>query len=282
MPLIMEAKPLIQRLKTELASRVDALSHKSKKSPKLVVVLVGDNPASHIYVKKKAETAKELGFAAETRTFPASADPTRVKVMIDELNRDHSVHGILIQRPLPPAFKEEEVLLWVDPDKDVDGLHPENQGRLLLGMSGHRSCTPLGIMQLLDHYEIELSGKIACVVGRSAIVGKPMIQLLLARNATPIQIHSSTPHPKTLMHSADIVVLATGRAQSFDQSFIKKGAVVVDVGISRLPDGKVVGDANFESLRNHVSAITPVPGGVGPMTIMMLLKNTLDAAEKSK
>jgi methylenetetrahydrofolate dehydrogenase (NADP+)/methenyltetrahydrofolate cyclohydrolase len=248
--------------------------------PKLSVVLVGQDPASVIYTTKKGEAAAQAGMAHETITFPASATPAEVKSAVDRLNRDDSVDGILIQRPLPKSFREEEVLYWVSPEKDVDAFHPENLGRMVLGLPCFRPCTPAGVMEILKFNQIDPAGKLACVVGRSSIVGKPMAALLLQANATVIQAHSRTPDLASLTRQADLLVVAAGKAALIGAEHVKPGSVVIDVGIHRTSEGKVVGDVRFDEVAAKVSAITPVPGGVGPTTIALLLQNTVLAAER--
>ena len=274
------AKPVAEEIKAETRDRAIRFAQARGRKPKLVVVLVGDNPASMIYVSSKGKTADTLGISSETLTFPATATAAEIQAAVSKLNADPHVDGILIQRPLPPAFREEEVLYWVHPSKDVDAFHPENTGRLSLGLPCFIPCTPAGIMELLRFYKIETRGKIACVVGRSSIVGKPMATLLLRADATVLHAHSRTPDLRSLCRQADIVVAAIGKAKMSDASYVRQGAVVVDVGINRDAAGKVVGDVDFEAVSQVASAVTPVPGGVGPMTIAMLMKNTVFAAEQ--
>lgn len=282
-PTLLLAKPVAESIRTQVKQRVGAFAAKHGRAPKLSVVLVGDDPASVIYTRRKGEAAAELGMAHETITFPASVSAAEVEGRIRKLNADSTVDGILIQRPsggLPRTFREEDVLYWVAPEKDVDAFHPENLGRLALGLPTFAPCTPAGVMEILKFYGIPVAGKLACVIGRSSIVGKPMAILLLRENATVLQTHSRTPDLRAIARQADIVVAAIGRPEFVDSSYLKDGAVLIDVGINRLPDGKIVGDANFENCKKKVSAITPVPGGVGPMTITILLQNTVLAAEQ--
>jgi methylenetetrahydrofolate dehydrogenase (NADP+)/methenyltetrahydrofolate cyclohydrolase len=245
-----------------------------------VVVLVGEDPASVIYTRRKGEAAAKVGMEHDTIKLPVTATPQEVKAVIDRLNADRAVDGILIQRPLPKGFKEEEVLYWVAPEKDVDAFHPIDTGRLVLGLPAFAPCTPAGVMELLKHYQINPSGKIACIIGRSSIVGKPMAALLLQANATVLQCHSKTPDLAAMSRQADIVVAAIGKAEAIRAEHIREGAVVIDVGINRLESGKIVGDVAYEEVCKKASAITPVPGGVGPMTIAILLQNTVWAAEQ--
>lgn len=278
--LILLAKPVVEEIHSEVRKRADAYLARAKRRPKLVVVLVGEDPASMIYTRRKGEAAVQVGMEHDTVHFPKTAAPAEVKSAIDRLNADPSVDGILIQRPLPKGFVEEEVVYWVSPEKDVDAFHPENTGRLVLGLPSFAPCTPAGVMELLKHYGIDPSGKIACVIGRSSIVGKPMSSLLLQANATVYQCHSKTPDLPSVVRQADIVVAAVGKAQMIGAQHIRDGAVVIDVGMNRLESGKVVGDVAYDEVAKKASALTPVPGGVGPMTIAILLRNTIWAAER--
>lgn len=276
---ILSAKPLIEKSQVELSERVSQIKMKRGHPPKLVVVLIGDDPASVIYTNNKGRSALAIGMDHETVNFPATATPAEVHSKIIKLNEDPKVDGILIQRPLPKLFNEEEVIYWITPKKDVDCFHPENLGRLWLGMDGFKSCTPLGVIRLLDHYGISIKGKTACVIGRSSIVGKPMTALLLNGDATPIECHSKTNDLRHFTLQSDLVVVAAGKPHLIDQSYIKKGSIVIDVGIHKNSEGKIIGDVNAESLMGHASALTPVPGGVGLTTINSLLMNTVFAAE---
>lgn len=273
------AKPVVEQIQLSVASRVHEVSKLLGRPPMLAVVLVGGDPASVIYTSKKGEAALKVGMRHETISLPQTSTPHEVHEVIRRLNLDPSVDGILIQRPLPPGFNEEEVLYWVDPAKDVDAFHPETTGRMILGLKGFQPCTPAGVMRLLQHYQINPAGKVACVIGRSSIVGKPMAALLLQADATVLQCHSKTHQMASLTQLADILVVAAGRPQLIDERHVKKGAVVIDVGIHRDAHQKIVGDVNFERVSTIASAITPVPGGVGPMTISVLLENTVLAAE---
>ena len=273
------AKPVVASLQERIKERVKHVQQTQKRSPKLAVILVGENPASVIYTRKKGETAVALGMEHETIRFDGDASPAEVKSAVDRLNADLSVDGILIQRPLPSSFREEEVLFWIAPEKDVDAFHPINTGRLVLGLPCFKPCTPAGIMALLKYYKICPSGKVACIIGRSSIVGKPMAALLLQENATVIHCHSKTPDMRSFTKQAELLIVAIGRPEMIDASYIRPGSVVIDVGISRTDQGKVVGDVAFASAEKVASAITPVPGGVGPMTIATLLENTVWAAE---
>lgn len=274
------AKPVVEGMQARIRDRAARFKSAHGRAPHLAVVLVGENPASQIYTKKKHETAISLGMESQNIVLPASSTPTEVKAVVDRLNADAKVDGILIQRPLPKNFNEEEVMYWVHPEKDVDAFHPDNVGRLCLGLSAFQPCTPAGVMEMLKHYGISVDGKIAAVIGRSTIVGKPMGQLLLQANATVYQCHSRTPNLAAVTRQADLVVVAIGRANFLKAEHLKPGAVVIDVGINRVGEKKVVGDADFEDVSKVAGAVSPVPGGVGPMTISMLLQNTCWAAER--
>jgi methylenetetrahydrofolate dehydrogenase (NADP+)/methenyltetrahydrofolate cyclohydrolase len=243
------------------------------------VILIGADPASEVYVGKKGEAAEAVGFTHETLLFDKDVSPAVVQKKVKELNENGKVDGILIQRPLPPQFKEKEAIFWVTPEKDVDCLHPENVGLLVSGDARYYSCTPGGIMILLEHYGISVDKKIACVIGRSAIVGKPLAALLLSKNASVIQIHRSTPNPESLCVQADLVFVAAGVKGLVKKEWIKKGAVVIDVGVHRNENNKLSGDVDVESVGDLPSALSPVPGGVGPMTIQVLLENTFKSAK---
>jgi len=276
----LSAKSVTQALEPGLRERILRVKTARGRAPKLSVVLVGENPASVIYTTQKGKRAAELGMEHETVILDSNATPSEVRDVVMRLNQDPSVDGILIQRPLPPSFVEEEVLYWVSPEKDVDAFHPVNTGRLTLGLPCFKPCTPYGVMKMLAHYGVEPAGKIACVIGRSSIVGKPMAALLLQANATVIQAHSRTPDLRSIAKLADILVVAAGKPALIDASYIKEGAVVIDVGIHRDPQGKVIGDVIYDSAASRASALSPVPGGVGPMTIAMLMENTVWSAEQ--
>ncbi len=278
----LRAKPVLEVRRQALRDRVAARVASGHRAPKLCVILVGDHPASQIYVSRKEKMAGLVGFERETLRFPESTTPEEVRLRVAALNEDPSVDGILIQRPLPFGFDEKEVCLWVHPEKDVDCLHPENMGLLLTGNPRFLPCTPGGILLLLEHYGLDLAGKTACVIGRSLIVGKPLAALLLSRNASVIQIHRQTPDPAALCRLADFVFVAAGSRGLLKRDWIKPGAVVVDVGIHRLPDGRITGDVDTESLGDAPSALTPVPGGVGPMTIQVLLENTFTSSIRKR
>jgi methylenetetrahydrofolate dehydrogenase (NADP+)/methenyltetrahydrofolate cyclohydrolase len=276
---ILSAKPVIEKRSKELKRRIEKIQNALSRPPHLVVILVGEDPASQVYVNKKAKEAVRMGMTSETLRFPEHTDPSDVFHQVQNLNASDLVDGILIQRPLPKQFDEKQVVFWIEPSKDVDCLHPENVGLLVGGDLRFSPCTPAGVIHLLDFYEIPIAGKIACVIGRSSIVGKPLAALLLNKNATVIQIHRSTQNPKSLCLQADLVFAAAGSRQLVDKSWIKPGAVVIDVGIHRQDDGTLVGDVDSFSAGIVASALSPVPGGVGPMTIQTLLENTVLSAE---
>jgi methylenetetrahydrofolate dehydrogenase (NADP+)/methenyltetrahydrofolate cyclohydrolase len=242
---------------------------------------VGDDPASHIYVRNKEKACKEAGIESFEHLLPATISEKELLALVNQLNKNKSVHGILVQLPLPPHIHAERILEAVSPHKDVDGFHPVNQGMLVLGAGGFRPCTPMGIMKLLESINCDPKGKNAVVVGRSNIVGKPVALMLLGKHATVTICHSRTVSLRDEVGRADILVAAIGKAGLIRGDWIKPGAVVIDVGVNRLASGKLSGDVEFESAKERASAITPVPGGVGPMTICMLLYNTLKAAKDS-
>lgn len=282
---IIDGKAFAERVRVRIAADVARLKAEQGLTPGLAVVLVGEDPASQVYVASKEREAKAAGFHSLTCRLSADASEGEVLDTVARLNDDPAVHGILVQLPLPKGIDEDKVLLAIDPDKDVDGFHPINVGRLTLGQPGPIPCTPKGCMMLLKDVMGDLSGQQALVIGRSAIVGKPMAMLLLAANATVTIAHSRTRDLPELARRADILVAAVGRPLFVKGDWIKPGAVVLDVGINRLapskahPKGKLVGDVDFESARSVAGAITPVPGGIGPMTIACLLDNTLEACK---
>ena len=247
--------------------------------PGLAVVLVGDDPASKVYVRNKKRACEELGYYSEEHTLPADTTQEQLLELVKRLNGDERIHGILVQLPLPRQIDEQSVIAAIDPDKDVDAFHPVNVGRIMIGDYRFVPCTPAGVIELLERSGVELEGKECVVIGRSNIVGKPMAMLLLHKNATVTICHSRTKDLADVVRRADVVVVAIGRPKFLTGDMLKKGTVVIDVGTSRLPDGKLCGDADFVSCEAVCSQITPVPGGVGPMTITMLMKNTLTAAK---
>jgi len=248
--------------------------------PGLAVVLVGEDPASQSYVRMKEKDCAEAGIRSVDYRRSADITQDELNAIIDECNADPAIHGILVQLPLPAGFDEEEALERISPEKDADGLHPQNMGRLVRGIDGTRACTPWGVMAMLDHYGIDPSGKHAVVIGRSSIVGKPMALMLLERNATVTMCHSRTVDLASVCRTADILVAAVGRPGMVTAEFVKPGAVVIDVGINRTEDG-LVGDVDFAAVEPLASWITPVPGGVGPMTRAMLIMNTAEAAARA-
>ena len=275
--IIMDGKAVSALVRREVKERAALLASKGVK-PGLAVVLVGDDPASQVYVRQKEKACNEVGFASFMRYLPASTDERELLDLIDGLNSDPAVHGILVQLPLPKHIDKDRVAEAIRPEKDVDGFHPINVGRLTLGIETMEPCTPKGIVYLLEHYGINIEEKRAMVVGRSNIVGKPVSLLLLSRNATVTVCHSRTKDLPDVTRQADILVAATGKPKMIDSSMVKGGAVVVDVGITRTQSG-LIGDVDFDAVKEVASYITPVPGGIGPMTIAMLLLNALKAAE---
>ncbi|MFS8741120.1 bifunctional methylenetetrahydrofolate dehydrogenase/methenyltetrahydrofolate cyclohydrolase FolD [Synechococcus sp. WC10meta] len=278
---ILDGKALAARLQAEMAAQVQAWLPRVGRPPGLAVLRVGEDPASAAYVRGKERACERVGIASFGRHFSAQDSPAHLLDTIAQLNRDERVDGILVQLPLPPGWDPIPPLLAIDPAKDVDGLHPLNLGRLVRGEPGLRSCTPLGVMRLLEAEGIPVAGRKAVVVGRSLLVGKPLSLMLLAADATVTVAHSRTPNLAEVTRSADIVVMAVGRPRLLKAEMVKPGAVVVDVGINRIqgPDGseQLVGDVDYEAVKERAAAITPVPGGVGPMTVTMLLANTLES-----
>jgi methylenetetrahydrofolate dehydrogenase (NADP+)/methenyltetrahydrofolate cyclohydrolase len=278
MAVIIDGKSLAQKIREGLKKDVEALKSRGIK-PSLSVLLIGDNPASEVYVRNKKKAAEELGIESRVYKFEKEVSEEKVLSLLQELNNDSGVHGILIQLPLPSHLREEKLLSMIDPEKDVDGFHPENMGLLLKGTPRFEPCTPLGVMTMLEHYNIKIEGMDAVVVGRSNIVGKPVAIMLMKRNATVTICHTKTRNLPAKVSSADILVVAAGKPKAIKGEWIKEGAVVIDVGINRLENGKLCGDVDFESAERRAGYITPVPGGVGPMTIAMLLSNTVRAAK---
>ena len=277
---ILDGKATAQLVRAEVAGRVRALRARGV-VPGLTVVLVGEDPASQIYVRNKDKAAQEAGFAVQTVKLPATTSQAELERLIDRLNADASVHGVLVQLPLPAPLVAEPLLERLDPKKDVDGLHPRNVAALWRGEDGLVPCTPAGCIELLDRHGIALEGRRAVVIGRSQLVGKPLAALLLARHATVTIAHSRSRDLAAIAGEADVLVAAVGRARLVKASWIKPGATVLDVGINRLDDGRLAGDVDFAEAVTVAGAITPVPGGIGPMTIAMLLSNTALAAARS-
>lgn len=276
---LIDGKATSQKIKEQVKIRVEKLTDQGI-IPGLAVVLVGENSASLTYVKNKKKTCEALGMRSDLHQYPDTLTEEELLATIDSLNKDPEIHGILVQLPLPKQIDEFKVILAIDPEKDVDGFHPISVGNMMIGKDGFLPCTPHGIMKLLEHYEIDPAGKHAVVIGRSNIVGKPVGQLLLQQNATVTYCHSKTVDLAMYTKQADIVIAAIGKAKFIDESFIKSGAVIIDVGMNRDENGKLCGDVDFESVLEKASFVTPVPGGVGPMTIAMLMENTLESAEK--
>ena len=276
---ILDGKATAAAIRSEVRARVDELRAQGT-IPALAVVLVGDDPASHVYVKNKDKAAQEAGFSVRTLHLPATTSQAELAAVVRALNQDAGVHGILVQLPLPKGLDAAPIVDSLDPAKDVDGLHPSNVAALAMGRDGLRPCTPLGCIELLDRHGIRLDGAHAVVLGRSMLVGKPVAMLLLERNATVTVCHSKSRDLPAIVRTADVLFAAVGRPRLVQGDWIRPGAVVVDVGINRLPDGKLAGDVDFAAAAERASAITPVPGGVGPMTIAMLLANTALAASR--
>jgi methylenetetrahydrofolate dehydrogenase (NADP+)/methenyltetrahydrofolate cyclohydrolase len=276
-PLIIEGKTVVAAVEAETVARVESLKARGV-TPGLAVVLVGDDPASQSYVRMKERDCERIGIRSFDSRLPAGISQERLCDIIDGYNADPHVHGILVQQPFPRHLDVEDVVERITPAKDVDGFHPENLGRLMRGVPGHRACTPWGVMRMLDHYGIELDGKRAVVVGRSLLVGKPMGLMLLERNCTVTYCHSRTTDLPAVCREADILVAAIGRPKMIGVEYVREGAVVIDVGINRT-DAGMVGDVDFDAVAPRCSAITPVPGGVGPMTRAILMSNTVAAAE---
>lgn len=270
---ILDGKKLSLKIQEELKEKVSSL----KTKPCLAVILVGDDKASKVYVRNKEKAAEYIGIDTTTYRLEESTTTEDLLALIDKLNNDSSVNSILVQLPLPKHIDEEKVLLSILPEKDVDGFHPTNMGHLWLGKPRLVPCTPAGIIKLLDEYKIPIDGKNAVVIGRSNVVGKPIAQLLLERNATVTLTHSHTHNLKDIVKNADIVVVAIGKPKFVTKDFIKKGAVVADVGINRDKNNKLVGDVDFENVKDLTSFITPVPGGVGPLTVATLMEQTYKA-----
>ncbi len=276
---LLDGKTMSNELREKLALRVENLKARGV-TPGLAVILVGEDPASQIYVKNKGLGCAQVGMHSVTIRLPETTTQQELETQIDQLNGDASIHGILVQLPLPAGLDEEAALARIAPEKDVDGFHVVNAGKLFTGQKGVVACTPKGAMEMIRRTGIDLSGKEAVVVGRSNIVGKPMAMLLLQQNATVTMCHSRTQHLAEHTRRADVLVAAVGKPRFITADMVKPGAIVIDVGINRV-DGKVVGDVDFDAVKEVASWITPVPGGVGRMTITMLLENTIEAAERT-
>ena len=275
---ILDGKTLAEKIKVEINEKTINM----EKKPGLAVVLVGDNPASQIYVKGKEKACEKVGFVSKKIALDKNISQLELMKIVDELNQDNDIHGFIVQLPLPDHINEQLVIDSILPGKDADGFSPINLGNMLIGKNTIIPATPKGIMRLLEEYKIDLEGKYAVVVGRSNIVGKPISLLLQQKNATVTMCHSRTKNLKKITKEADILIAAVGKAKLITKDMVKKGAVVLDVGMNRLEDGKLCGDVDFEEVSKVADYITPVPGGVGPLTIAMLLENTLECYEWSK
>lgn len=281
MSTVINGRELADQMQAEIQKDVEKMTQQGIQ-PGLVVLLVGENPASQTYVRNKERAAAKIGILSKVERLPETISEEELLAEIDKYNQDSRFHGILVQLPLPKHIDEEKILLAIDPKKDVDGFHPMNLGRLFVGKPEMIPCTPYGIMKMFEAYDIDLTGKRAVVIGRSNIVGKPMAQLLLMKNATVTIAHSKTEHLAEVAKEADILVVAIGRGHFVTKEFVKPGAVVIDVGMNRNQEGKLIGDVAFDEVSEIASYITPVPKGVGPMTITMLMYQTVEAAKKQK
>lgn len=277
---IISGKETAAKIRERLRAQIDQLREKGYQ-PGLAVVIVGDDPASQVYVRNKEKACKEVGIAAQTFALPKETTQQELMALIDTLNARSDVHGILVQLPLPRHLDEHQVINAILPEKDVDAFHPVNVGKIMIGDFDYVPCTPAGVMALLEEAQIDVSGKRAVVIGRSNIVGKPQAMLLLHKNATVTICHSKTQHLEEITRQADIIVVAIGKAHFLHGDMVKDGVVVIDVGMNRLENGKLAGDVDFDTVAPKASYITPVPGGVGPMTITMLLQNTVTACRRA-
>ena len=277
---ILDGKKTAQKVKDALKERVEQLK-KDGLTPGLAVIIVGNDSASRVYVNNKKKACEYVGIHSEEYALPEETTQDELIALVKKLNEKKDIHGILCQLPLPKNINEEAVINAIDPQKDVDAFHPVNVGKIMIGNFDFLPCTPAGVMELIDESGIDLTGKHCVVVGRSNIVGKPQAMLLLHRNATVTICHSKTENLPQVCRTADVLVVAVGRAKMVDESYIKEGAVVIDVGMDRDENGKLCGDVDFDSACKKAGYITPVPGGVGPMTIATLMKNAVTAAEKS-
>jgi methylenetetrahydrofolate dehydrogenase (NADP+)/methenyltetrahydrofolate cyclohydrolase len=277
---VINGKEIVSSYREDIKRQVEQLTAQGTQ-PGLVVIIVGEDPASQIYVNNKAKACEQVGIYSEVHRLPESTTQAELIRLIETFNQDPKIHGILVQSPLPKHINEEEVVDAITPDKDVDCFHPVNVGNLMIGKEGMLPCTPAGVIQILKRIGVPIAGKHAVVVGRSNIVGKPMAMLLLREHATVTVCHSKTPDLAAVTRQADILVAAVGRANLIQAEHVKPGAVVIDVGMNRPEGGKLCGDVDFEAVKEVAGYITPVPGTVGPMTITMLLQNTLNAARKA-
>ena len=276
---IIDGKAVAASVRAELKAECESLYKEYGVRPGLAVIIVGDDAASQVYVRNKEKGCAEVGYYSEVYRLPESTTEEELLSLVDKLNKDERIHGILCQLPLPKHLDETKVILAIDPKKDVDAFHPENVGKIMIGNYSFLPCTPAGVMELISSTGVDISGKECVVVGRSNIVGKPQAMLLLQKNGTVTICHSRTKDLKSQTLKADILVVAIGKADFITGDMIKEGAVVIDVGMNRRADGKLTGDVDFASCEPKASFITPVPGGVGPMTITMLLKNTMTSAK---
>ena len=278
---IIDGKAISKQIRSEIAAETAEFIKNTGRTPGLAVIIVGTDPASQVYVRNKRKACEEVGFYSEGYELPESTTQAELEALVDKLNADEKINGILVQLPLPKHLDETAILLRINPQKDVDAFHPYNVGKIMIGNYKFLPCTPAGVMSLLERSGIEISGKECVVVGRSNIVGKPQAMLLLQANGTVTICHSRTKNLAEVCRRADILIAAIGKADFFGAEYIKPGAVVIDVGMNRRADGKLTGDVNFEEVEPIASYITPVPGGVGPMTITTLMKNTLISAKES-
>ena len=277
---LIDGKALARKVENYVETEVEKLKKEKNIVPGLAVILVGDDPASHAYVKMKAKACEKVGFYSITHSMPETISQDEIIATIEMMNTNPRIDGILVQLPLPKHIDTTKILEVIDPKKDVDGFHAYNVGRLMTGLDSFVACTPLGVMKMFEEYQIDLQGKDVCVVGASNIVGKPMASLLLNANATVTITHIYTKDLKAHTSKADIIVVGVGVPGLIKEDMVKEGAVVIDIGINRIADGSLVGDVDFKHVAPKCSFITPVPGGVGPMTIAMLLSNTLKSAKQ--
>ncbi|HET6367970.1 MAG TPA: bifunctional methylenetetrahydrofolate dehydrogenase/methenyltetrahydrofolate cyclohydrolase FolD [Pseudomonadales bacterium] len=278
--MILDGKAVAAKVLAEVKAGAAAFRDRTGAPPTLAVVLVGEDPASALYVRSKKKDAEEVGIASRDFLYPGGCSQAELLATVKSINADRGIHGVLVQLPLPKGLNEDEIIAAIVPEKDADGLHPMSLGNLLAGKPTMVPCTPAGCLEILDHYGIPLEGAEAVVVGRSRLVGKPLVQLLVARHATVTTCHTRTRDLAAHCRRADILCVAAGRARMITGDMVKDGAVVIDVGTNRLETGKLAGDVDFASVSPKARAITPVPGGVGPMTRAMLMRNTLRAAQR--
>ena len=276
---LIDGKSLANKVQASVATQVEQLKREKNIVPGLAVILIGDDPASHAYVKMKAKACEKVGFYSITHNMPDAISQDEIIATIEMMNNNPRIDGILVQLPLPKHVDTDKILEVIDPKKDVDGFHAYNVGRLVTNLDSFVACTPLGVMKMFEEYNIDLQGKDVCVVGASNIVGKPMASLLLNANATVTVTHIFTKDLKAHTSQADIIVVGVGVPGLIKEDMVKEGAIVIDIGINRIEDGSLVGDVDFKNVSSKCSYITPVPGGVGPMTIAMLLSNTVKAAK---